>query len=91
MGIVASVIGAAWWIELKTGWREPAIIWAVTVATSGSGKSPGLDAATKSLPISVGELAIRRDEILDALGLLSSFTMITLSDFVRVDNQSRPK
>jgi len=47
--VVASVIGSAIKIELKTGWQEPSILWTVTVADSGSGKSPGLDAAVEPL------------------------------------------
>lgn len=49
LAAVASVIGSGIRIELKTGWREPSIIWTATVADSGSGKSPGLKAAIDPL------------------------------------------
>jgi len=47
--VVASAIGSSIWIQLKPGWKEPSIIWTALVASSGSGKSPGLDAAIEPL------------------------------------------
>jgi hypothetical protein len=40
---LASAIGSRRRIRLKKRWTEPAIIWMLTVATSGSHKSPGFD------------------------------------------------
>ena len=51
LAAVASAVGSAFWIELRRGWKEPAIIWPVIVAASGSGKSPGLSAAIEPLRI----------------------------------------
>lgn len=49
LAAVASMIGSAYKIELKSDWREPAIMWTCLVADSGSGKSPGLDSAIEPL------------------------------------------
>ena len=49
LAVIASVIGSSIRIQLKSGWQEPSIIWTVLVACSGSGKSPGLDAAVEPL------------------------------------------
>ena len=49
LAVTASVIGSAWGVELKNSWSEPAIVWLATVAVSGSGKSPGLDAAIEPI------------------------------------------
>ncbi|MCL2304832.1 MAG: DUF3987 domain-containing protein, partial [Planctomycetaceae bacterium] len=49
LAVIASVIGSGWRIKLKETWKQPAIIWLATVATSGSGKTPGLDAAIEPL------------------------------------------
>ncbi|MGE5607921.1 MAG: DUF3987 domain-containing protein [Bacillota bacterium] len=45
--VVASAIGNSRRITLKPGWSEPSVIWAATVAESGSAKSPALAAATQ--------------------------------------------
>lgn len=45
----AGAIGAVRTIELKDGWQEPAILWAVVVASSGTLKSPSLEAAVKPI------------------------------------------
>ncbi len=49
LAAVASCIGTTRDIELKGSWREPAILWAVLIARSGSLKSPALDAALEPL------------------------------------------
>lgn len=49
LAAIASAIGASRRIRLKRQWTEPAIIWALTIAPSGSHKSPGHDAAV--LPV----------------------------------------
>ena len=45
LAAVASAIGNSRRILIKRRWTEPAIIWALTIATSGGHKSPGFDAA----------------------------------------------
>jgi len=49
LAALASAIGNSRRVELKRGWAEPAIIWGLVVANSGSLKSPAFDAAM--LPI----------------------------------------
>ena len=49
LSALAAAIGNARTIRLKAGWEEPAIIWAVVVAESGTLKTPALRAATDSL------------------------------------------
>ena len=51
LSVVASMIGSGFRIQLKPGWREPSIINTALVASSGSGKSPGMDAANEPLHI----------------------------------------
>jgi hypothetical protein len=51
LAVCAGLIGNARVIELRPGWREPAVLWAAVVARSGTGKSPALDAA--SVPLEV--------------------------------------
>ncbi len=43
LAVLGSAIGTTRRVELKPGWRAPAIVWPVTVATSGSQKSPAAD------------------------------------------------
>jgi len=45
----ASAIGNAMRIELKRGWTEPAIVWAVCVGDSGTLKSPAIERALRPL------------------------------------------
>lgn len=42
LGIMAGCIGATRRIALKADWSEPAIVWPVVIAPSGTGKSVGL-------------------------------------------------
>ena len=44
-----SCIGNSRAIQLRRGWSEPAVLWAITVARSGSAKSPGFSAAVDPL------------------------------------------
>jgi hypothetical protein len=44
-----SCIGNSRAIQLRRGWSEPAVLWAITIARSGSAKSPGFSAAVDSL------------------------------------------
>lgn len=46
LACLAGAIGSSRLIRLKSTWREPAIIWALNVAASGSHKSPAQAAAT---------------------------------------------
>lgn len=43
LAVLGSAIGTTRRVELKPGWHAPAIVWPVTVATSGSQKSPAAD------------------------------------------------
>ena len=43
LAVLGSAIGTTRRVELKPGWRAPAIVWPVTVAESGSAKSPAAD------------------------------------------------
>jgi Protein of unknown function (DUF3987) len=49
LAAIALAIGNSRLIRLKRRWTEPAILWLLTIATSGGHKSPGFDAAM--LPI----------------------------------------
>ena len=46
---LGSAIGATCRIELKPGWTEPAVVWAVIVGESGTLKSPALSLALEPL------------------------------------------
>lgn len=45
IAMIASAIGATRRAQIKVGWREPSVIWSMTVGDSGQKKSPGLDIA----------------------------------------------
>jgi hypothetical protein len=47
LAVAAAAIGNSRAIELKRGWKEPAIVWATTVAPSGRLKSPAFDKAVQ--------------------------------------------
>jgi len=47
LAAMASAVGNARTIALHASWHEPAIIWTVVVAPSGSGKSPALELVTR--------------------------------------------
>lgn len=49
LATLAASIGNSRKIRLKRSWLEPAIIWAVIVANSGTRKSPPIDAGVKPL------------------------------------------
>lgn len=49
LAALASAIGNACEIQLKPGWCEPAVLWAVVIGESGSLKSPALDAALRPI------------------------------------------
>lgn len=49
LAALASAIGSRRRVRLKRRWTEPAIVWALTVAVSGSHKSPGFDAGTRAV------------------------------------------
>ncbi|GJQ30703.1 MAG: hypothetical protein HBSAPP03_25870 [Phycisphaerae bacterium] len=44
---MAAAIGNARVAELSASWREPAVLWSVVVAPSGTGKSPALELVTR--------------------------------------------
>lgn len=44
---LAVAVGRSFRIELKPGWHEPSIVWAVIIADSGQHKSPAIAAATR--------------------------------------------
>lgn len=44
IGIMAGCVGASRVVEVKSGWEEPAVLWAAVIAPSGAGKSPPLRA-----------------------------------------------
>ena len=46
MGALAGAIGGARFLRMKRKWLVPSSLWTVTVAPSGSGKSPPLQALT---------------------------------------------
>ena len=49
LACLAGAIGNRRRVRLKDSWSEPAIVWAVVVARSGSLKSPALDEVTRHL------------------------------------------
>src|SRR6516162_9864880 len=49
LAVAAGCIGNSRAIRLKPGWTEPAVVWAATVAPSGSQKSPAWAAAVDPL------------------------------------------
>jgi hypothetical protein len=49
LAVVAGCIGNSCAIQLKRGWTEPCVIWAVTITPSGQRKSPGWAAGTDPL------------------------------------------
>ncbi len=48
---VAGVIGAARWVSPWSGWREPAILWAMLVGAPSAAKSPAMDAVRDPLAV----------------------------------------
>lgn len=57
IGALAGAIGSSRVVEVRTGWREPALTWILTDAPSGAGKSPAIDLATDPLRRRDAELA----------------------------------
>ena len=49
LAVMAGAIGNSRVIEVKDGWCEPSVVWAVIVGKSGSQKSPALDLAADPL------------------------------------------
>lgn len=47
LAAMSSAVGNARSIALHASWREPAVLWSVVVAPSGSGKSPALELITR--------------------------------------------
>ena len=46
LSVLAALIGQARRVQIKNTWKEPSVLWTVTVAESSSGKTPGYMAAT---------------------------------------------
>ena len=91
LATMASAVGNSRTIALHASWHEPAIIWAVVVAPSGSGKSPALELVTRPAE-RVGlvddegavEFPLTQQHIADALGLSLVHTNKTLRKLERV-------
>ena len=67
LAVLGSAIGTTRRVELKPGWRAPAIVWTVTVAESGSAKSPAAD-------ISLDHVRDREDRLHEEyVGTLSTY------------------
>lgn len=49
LAVCASAIGHSREIEIKAGWREPAVLWTIIVGDSGTLKSPALELALQPL------------------------------------------
>ena len=49
LSVLAATIGTTRSIELKSSWREYAIVWTCTIGRSGGLKSPAMDAAVEPL------------------------------------------
>ncbi len=47
LAAMSAAVGNARVVELSASWREPAVLWSVVVAPSGSGKSPALELVTR--------------------------------------------
>lgn len=47
LATMAAAVGNSRTIALHASWHEPAVLWAVVVAPSGSGKSPALELVTR--------------------------------------------
>lgn len=45
LAAIASAIGNARIVRIKSDWKEPCVLWSMVVARTGDAKSPGLDAA----------------------------------------------
>jgi hypothetical protein len=58
LATLAGAIGLTHVVELKCGWQEPAIVWAILVARSGSLKTPARNAALRPL-VKVQEAEIK--------------------------------
>jgi hypothetical protein len=51
LAVMATAIGNSRRVVIRKSWFEPSILWTVTVADSGSGKSPAFDAARYPLTV----------------------------------------
>ena len=70
---LAAAIGNAVQIELKLGWREPAVIWSAVVAESGTAKTPAMAKALEPLEESdaiSGTQTLVKDVTVEALAPL---------------------
>ena len=58
LGVLVGAVANSYRVAIKDAWEEPACAWIAVVAQSGSGKSPGLNAA--ALPVYKLESEARR-------------------------------
>ena len=49
LSAAGAAVGNARWVSPWHGWCEPPVLWTINIGTPSSGKSPGVDAALKSL------------------------------------------
>jgi len=64
LGVAASLIGNARWVEAWPGWREPCCLWLGAVGGPSSAKSPGFDPAlTIARDIEAGRAEGHTEEI----------------------------
>ncbi len=63
---IAGCIGNSCQVRLKKGWFEPAVLWGIVAADSGSGKSPAARAATAPAFTLQTELFRKADEATEA-------------------------
>jgi len=51
LAVCASAIGTSRVIEVKPGWKEPAVLWCVSIGHSGTMKTPPMDVAMEPLRV----------------------------------------
>jgi hypothetical protein len=49
LGIASAVVGVARRVQVSRSWIEPLAMWTALVGSSGSGKTPGIDASKRAL------------------------------------------
>ena len=67
LGVAALPVGLGASVQVREGWKEPAILQVAVIAAPSEGKTPLLDALRKPLDEAAGELRAKRDtEIVEA-------------------------
>lgn len=65
-GVLGAAIGNTRTVRLKVGWAEPAVIWSIVIAASGTLKSPALDAVLEPVhEFQLNGLKKHRDAVAD--------------------------